>query len=99
MAVFLSRSIDLPTCRSSTARRQPSEDRFARGGLIEMVGLGIEFSADHPDPLLLDPHAAGAKRPPTGGPNSGTAGHHRRVHLVPWLFRGAAACPQCPFLV
>jgi len=72
MAVFLSRSVDLPTCLSSTARRQPSENRFARGVLIEMVGLGIEFSADHPDPLLLDPNAAGAKRPPTGGPNSGT---------------------------
>jgi hypothetical protein len=45
-----------------TTGGQSSEDRIARGFLVEMEWLRIEFGANHLDSLLVDLQPTGAKR-------------------------------------
>ena len=46
------------------AGRQSSEERMARGFFVEMERLGIEFSGECLDSLLVDPQPAGTESLP-----------------------------------
>src|SRR3989475_8928093 len=52
--------------RVPTTGGQSSEDRVARGFLVEMERLRIELGAECPDSLLVDPHPTGANDLPDG---------------------------------
>src|SRR5207247_4856403 len=52
--------------RVPTTGGQSSEDRVARGFLVEMERLRVELGAACSDSLLVDPHPAGAKGLPAG---------------------------------
>src|SRR5262245_4080206 len=64
------------------ARREPAENRAARRLLIEMERLGVEFSGETLDLLLLDPHAPGAVFLP-GGEILQIFFGHARAYSVP----------------
>src|SRR6059036_1582818 len=81
--------------RVPTTGGQPSEDRVARGFLVEMERLRIELGAECLDSLRVNPHPTGAKGLPGGKVFEESPNHvHRPPSRAKTRGRGQAIGPN-----